>query len=382
MQGVHNKSRVVTGLITGAVSDEHQAESDYPARWWRMDEGGKLVCELCPRDCHLKEGQRGSCFVRRRQNDTMVLTTYGRSSGYCIDPIEKKPLLHFYPGSSVLSFGTAGCNLTCKFCQNWDISRSRDADRSMSTASPAMIANAAVNCGARSLAYTYNDPVIFAEYAIDTAAACRQAGINNVAVTAGYINPAARREFFAHMDAANVDLKSFDDSFYYRLCSAHLQPVLETLAYIKHETSCWLEITNLVIPGHNDSHAEMSALASWVYRELGADVPLHFSAFHPDWKMNSVQRTPAETLVMARQVAQDEGIRHVYAGNVLTPDGGCTFCPQCKTRLIDRAAYDITYYHLTANGHCPHCQWKIAGRFGRFEKAFGNQRIPIKIISE
>ena len=275
-------------------------ESTHPARWWHVlpVEEGKLPriqCDLCPRDCKLHDGQRGACFVRQNIGDRMVLTTYGRSSGFCIDPIEKKPLNHFYPGSSILSFGTAGCNLACKFCQNWDISKSKDMDRLMDSASPEGIAAAALAYGAQSVAFTYNDPVVFAEYAIDTAEACHQRGVKTVAVTAGYIYPEPAKEFYSVMDAANVDLKAFTDEFYVKLCGGHLQPVLDTLVYIHHETDCWLEITTLLIPGHNDSPTEIKALSEWVERELGPDVPLHFSAFHPDWKMDDLPPTPPST---------------------------------------------------------------------------------------
>ena len=267
-------------------------ETLHPGRWWHALPDGRVQCDLCPRDCQLHEGQRGACFVRQMVNGAMQLTTYGRSSGFCIDPIEKKPLNHFYPGSSILSFGTAGCNLACKFCQNWDISKSKDMDRLMDEASPQMIAAAAKRYGADAVAYTYNDPVIFAEYAIDTALACREQGIRNVAVTAGYIHREPAKEFFAVMDAANVDLKAFTDEFYHKLCVGHLQPVLDILAYIHHETDCWLEITTLLIPGQNDSADEINELATWVARELGPDVPLHFTAFHPDWKMDNLPPTP------------------------------------------------------------------------------------------
>jgi pyruvate formate lyase activating enzyme len=359
------------------------AESDYPARWWHALPDGRIQCDLCPRDCQLHEGQRGACFVRKMQDGAMQLTTYGRSSGFCIDPIEKKPLSHFYPGSSVLSFGTAGCNLGCKFCQNWDISKSREMDRLMDAASPAAIARAAKAHGCRSVAYTYNDPVIFAEYAIDTALACRELGIANVAVTAGYIHPEARREFFAVMDAANVDLKAFTEPFYRKLCLAHLKDVLDTLAYIYHDTNCWLEITTLLIPGHNDSPAEIKELASWVARELGPDVPLHFSAFHPDWKMPEVPATPPATLTLARRIALDAGLHYVFTGNVHDREGGTTFCPSCHAALIVRDWYDIQRYDLTAEGCCPHCATAISGRFGPqlgdAGCAFGPRRIPVRL---
>jgi pyruvate formate lyase activating enzyme len=360
-------------------------ESAHPGRWWHALPDGRLQCDLCPRDCQLHEGQRGACFVRRMVDGQMQLTTYGRSSGFCIDPIEKKPLNHFYPGSSILSFGTAGCNLACKFCQNWDISRSKDMDRLMDAASPAAIADAARRHGADAVAYTYNDPVIFAEYAIDTALACRAAGVHNVAVTAGYIHPAPAREFFAVMDAANVDLKAFTDDFYRSLCGGRLQPVLDTLALIRHETDCWLEITTLLIPGKNDSDGEIAALAKWVHGELGAEVPLHFTAFHPDWKLDQLPPTPAASLARARRIARDAGLQHVYTGNVHDTDGGTTFCAHCQAPLIVRDWYEIRRYALAANGCCPHCGSALAGRFGptlgRQGQAFGARRVPVRIAA-
>ena len=354
-------------------------ESSYPGRWWHLLPDGRIQCDLCPRDCRLHEGQRGACFVRARQGDQMVLTTYGRSSGFCIDPIEKKPLNHFYPGSSVLSFGTAGCNLACKFCQNWDISKSRDMDRLMDQASPEVIAQEAVKYGCKSVAFTYNDPVIFAEYAMDVADACHAHGVQTVAVTAGYIHEQPRREFFARMDAANVDLKAFTDDFYFKLTSAHLQPVLDTLIYLRHETQVWFEITTLLIPGHNDSDAEITALSQWVMKELGPDVPLHFSAFHPDHKMPDVPPTPTTTLVRARHIARQEGLHHVYTGNVHHQDGDTTYCPACQAPLIQRDWYEIKQYKLTPDGHCRHCGEAIAGRFAEQAGNFGRQRIPIAI---
>src|SRR5690348_17468782 len=284
------------------------ATREYPGRWWHRLDDGRLQCDLCPRDCRLHEGQRGLCFVRMREGDGMVLTTYGRSSGFCIDPIEKKPLNHFYPGSSILSFGTAGCNLACKFCQNWDISKSREMDRLQDEASPQAIAAAAVRLGCKSVAFTYNDPVIFAEYAMDIADACHEKGVQTVAVTAGYMHDAPRREFYAKMDAANVDLKAFTEEFYFKLTGSHLQNVLDTLVYLKHETSVWFEITTLLIPGENDSEAEMQAMTQWVIENLGPDVPLHFTAFHPEYRMLDKARTPHETLIRAQRIARANGI--------------------------------------------------------------------------
>ncbi len=354
----------------------------HPARWWHRLDDGRIQCDLCPRDCRLHEGQRGLCFVRAREGDAMVLTTYGRSSGFCIDPIEKKPLNHFFPGSSVLSFGTAGCNLACKFCQNWDISKSREMDRLMDQAAPERIAEAARQAGCRSVAFTYNDPVIFAEYAMDTADACRAAGVQAVAVTAGYIHAEPRREFYAKMDAANVDLKAFSEDFYFRQTGAHLAPVLETLEHIVHDTRCWLEITTLLIPGQNDSDAELDAMTRWIAEHLGRDVPLHFTAFHPDYKMTDAAPTPLATLQRARRIALGNGLRHVYTGNVHDRAGGTTSCPQCAAVLIERDWHAIRRYELSDDGRCPHCATPIAGRFGVYREAFGPRRIPVRIAVE
>jgi pyruvate formate lyase activating enzyme len=353
--------------------------TNHPGRYWHRLDDGRIQCDLCPRDCKLHEGQRGACFVRMRENDQIVLTTYGRSSGFCIDPIEKKPLNHFYPGSSVLSFGTAGCNLACKFCQNWDISKSRDMDRLMDQASPEAIAIAAEKHNCRSVAFTYNDPVIFAEYAMDTADACHARGIKTVAVTAGYIHEEARRDFFSKIDAANVDLKAFTDEFYYKLTGSHLQPVLDTLVYLKHETDVWFEITTLLIPGKNDSDEELTALCKWIKKELGPDVPLHFSAFHPDHKMPDIPATPVTTLVRARNIALEQGLHYVYTGNVHNEEGDTTFCANCHSSLIVRDWYQIKQYRLDKDGICPDCGTALAGRFDEEPGNFGARRIPIAI---
>ena len=351
----------------------------HPAQWWHELPDGRLQCDLCPRDCKLHDGQRGQCFVRQRSGDAMFLTTYGRSSGFCVDPIEKKPLNHFYPGSAVLSFGTAGCNLACKFCQNWDISKSRDMDRLMDRASPEAIAEAAAASGCRSVAFTYNDPVIFAEYAIDTARACHARGVKTVAVTAGYIHAEPRRAFFEVMDAANVDLKAFTDEFYFRLTGAHLQPVLDTLKYLVHETECWTEITTLLIPGKNDSDDELRRMSAWIAAELGPQVPLHFTAFHPDYKLDDLPATPGATLMRARRIAQEEGLQHVYTGNVHDTEGGTTFCPQCHAALIVRDWHRILRYEVTDDGRCPHCTAQVPGLFEAYAGSFGTRRIPVRL---
>ena len=297
-----------------------------PTRHWHRLDDGRVQCDVCPRACKLHEGQRGVCFVRAREHDEIVLTTYGRSSGFCVDPIEKKPLNHFLPGSAVLSFGTAGCNLACRFCQNWDISKSKEMDTLQDRAEPDTIADAAARLGATSVAFTYNDPVIFLEYADDVAEACHARGIRTVAVTAGYVCAEPRREFFSHVDAANVDLKGFTEDFYRHVAGGSLAPVLETLEYLVHETDVWVETTTLLIPGTNDSDAEIDAMTGWVVEHLGPDVPMHFTAFHPDYRMTDVARTPAATLTRARSIARRNGVQHAYTGNVYDPEGGATRC--------------------------------------------------------
>jgi len=350
-----------------------------PTRYWHRTEDGRIQCDLCPRCCKLKEGQRGLCFVRACQQGQIVLTSYGLSTGFCVDPIEKKPLNHFYPGSPVLSFGTAGCNLACKFCQNWDISKSREIERLSSKAMPAEIASTAKRFDCRSVAYTYNDPVIFLEYAVDTAIECRKLGIKNVAVTAGYISPGAREDFFAHMDAANVDLKAFTENFYHELTGGHLQPVLDTLEYLVHETDVWVEITTLLIPGKNDSDEEIGLLSQWVHDHLGTDVPLHFTAFHPDWKMRDTPPTPPETLTRARGIARQAGLHYVYTGNVHDPEGSSTWCPGCGALLIERDWYRLGHWGLDAQGRCAACGKPVAGHFDAAPGSWGGKRVPVEM---
>ncbi len=349
----------------------------YPAKYWHLLEDGRIQCDLCPRDCKLHEGQRGACYVRGRVDNAMVLTTYGRSSGFCVDPVEKKPLYNFYPGSRILSFGTAGCNLACKFCQNWDISKSRNFDKLADQASPEAIARSAERMNCKSVAFTYNDPVIFAEYAMDVADACHERNIKTVAVTAGYIHEIPRRDFFAKMDAANVDLKAFSDAFYVKLCGGHLQPVLDTLKYLRQETDVWIELTTLLIPGHNDSEDEISRMSEWIVKELGKDVPLHLTAFHPDYKMTDIPPTPPESLSASRRIAMKAGLRYVYTGNVHDRSGDSTYCPSCNKALIVRDWYEIEEYRLTADGHCPDCNAALAGHYEKFTGAFGRRRIPV-----
>jgi len=359
----------------------HALHSTVSTEYWSRREDGKLVCELCPRECKLGEGQRGLCFVRAREGDEVVLTTYGRSSGFAVDPIEKKPLNHFLPGTPVFSFGTAGCNLTCKFCQNWDISKSRKMDTLADAAEPAEIAETARRLGCRSVAFTYNDPVIFLEYARDVAAACKERGIRTVAVTAGYINPKPRADFFSFIDAANIDLKAFDDGFYRRVAGGRLDPVLDTLRYLRNETDVWFEITNLVIPGHNDADDDIRRLSDWVVEALGPDVPLHFSAFHPSYKMLDVPPTSRASLRGARNIAKQAGVRHVYTGNVHDPEGDTTFCAGCGAALILRDWYEILAWNLE-KGCCPECGTLCAGVFEPSAGTWGGRRLSVKMAPD
>ncbi len=345
----------------------------------KQDREGRVQCDLCPRFCKLKDGQHGLCFVRANQGGQIVSTTYGLSSGFCVDPVEKKPLNHFLPGTPILSFGTAGCNLACKFCQNWDISKSREIHTLADAASPQKIAGVAKQLDCRSVAFTYNDPVVFHEYAIDVAHACHELGIKSVAVTAGYVCPEPRKEFYAVMDAANVDLKAFTEDFYRKLTGSELQPVLDTLVYLKHETSVWFELTTLLIPGHNDSNEELNNMTRWVVRELGPDVPMHFTAFHPDWKMRDVPPTPPDTLTRARRIALDNGVRYAYTGNVHDKSGESTYCHHCGQRLIGRDWYELSEWNLDVNGCCNQCGTALAGVYEATAGNWGAKRQPVRL---
>ncbi|TWU04858.1 AmmeMemoRadiSam system radical SAM enzyme [Stieleria varia] len=351
-----------------------------PTKWYEIESDGRIVCRLCPRECHLKDGDRGFCFVRQNVDGKMVLDTYGKSTGFCIDPIEKKPLNHFLPGTPVLSFGTAGCNLGCKFCQNWDISKSREVARLSDHAMPDEIAQTAADTGCRSVAFTYNDPIIWAEYAIDTATACRDRGIHSVAVTAGYLSQQARPEFFAAMDAANIDLKAFSESFYYRVTGSHLQPVLDTIAYACNETDCWVELTNLIIPNNNDDPDEWRRMCDWLVSTIGTDVPIHFTAFHPDFRLQNQPRTSHETLIAAYDLARQSGLRYVYVGNVHDVERQSTYCHGCGALLIQRDWHQLGHYAMQGN-RCQACQCVIPGRFEATPGTWGQRRQRVKIQS-
>ncbi|MFP4224001.1 MAG: AmmeMemoRadiSam system radical SAM enzyme [Phycisphaeraceae bacterium] len=354
-------------------------DTEHKANWWHAHpQSGKVVCTLCPRQCHIPAGGRGFCFVRANADGKLVLTTYGRSSGFCIDPIEKKPLAHFLPGTPVLSLGTAGCNLGCRFCQNWDISKSREMDRLTGEAGPEQIVAAAKETGCRSIAFTYNDPVIWAEYAIDIARVARREGIRTVAVTAGYISPEPRQAFFEHIDAANVDLKAFEETFCRKLTQTHLAPVLETIRYLANETGVWTELTTLVIPGQNDSPGEIRRMCDWVVETCGPDVPMHFTAFHPDYRMKDIPPTPAESLVEARDVAMDAGVRFAYVGNVHDPMRESTWCPSCGELLIERSWHELGRWGLKGN-RCGSCGETIPGVFEAQPGRWGRRRQPVMV---
>ncbi|MFL6548359.1 MAG: AmmeMemoRadiSam system radical SAM enzyme [Povalibacter sp.] len=367
--------------VTHSTSSTLIASEAHPTQYWHVLEDGRVQCDVCPRACKMHDGQRGLCFVRGVEAGEVKLYTYGRSSGFCVDPIEKKPLNHFLPGTAVLSFGTAGCNLACKFCQNWDMSKSREMDTLADRASPEMLAAAARQLRCTSVAFTYNDPVIFMEYATDVADACREQGIKSVAVTAGYMCSEPRMKFYKHMDAANVDLKAFTERFYRKVCGAELGNVLETLEYLKRETSVWFEITTLLIPDENDSDAEIDSMTQWIMDKLGPHIPLHFTAFHPDWKMRDKERTPEATLTRARDIAIRNGLRYVYTGNVHDATGSSTYCHGCGQRVIRRDWYELGQWQLDAKGRCLKCGTQIPGLFDGAPGTWGAKRLPVRLTA-
>jgi AmmeMemoRadiSam system radical SAM enzyme len=345
--------------------------------WWHRRDDGRIACDLCPRHCSHNDGDKGFCFVRENHGGQLVLTTYGKSTGFCVDPIEKKPLAHFYPGSSVLSFGTAGCNLGCKFCQNWSISKSKEVEALSERATPEQIAVGAESLSCKSVAFTYNDPVLWAEYAIDTAKACRERGVKAVAVTAGYITDEARRPFFEVMDAANVDLKGFTEEFYQMYTLSHLQPVLDTLRWLKHESEVWFEITNLIIPQANDDTGDLRRMCDWLLAKVGDEVPVHFTAFHPDFRLKDRPPTPHETLIAAREIALRTGLKYAYTGNVVDPSRQSTYCAGCGEMVIGRDWHAITAYRLEGD-RCGRCGHRIAGRFDEAQGHWGRRRMPVR----
>ncbi|WP_432467702.1 AmmeMemoRadiSam system radical SAM enzyme [Agarivorans sp. Z349TD_8] len=361
------------------MASQYSPPEYFPTQYWQQLDDGRIQCDVCPRHCQLRQGKRGVCYIRMNHQQQIVLTSYGRSSGFCIDPIEKKPLKHFYPGSAVLSFGTAGCNLGCKFCQNWDISKSRQMDTLADSAMPDALAQLAQKYGCSGIAFTYNDPVIFLEYAVDVAQAAKALGLQSIAVSAGYICAEPRAELFTHMDAANIDLKAFREPFYRKVCSGHLADVLDTLLYLKHESHVWFELSTLLIPGENDSNQELQQMCTWIAEHLGADVPIHFTAFHPDFKMRNKTQTPIATLLRAREIALNHGLHYAYVGNVYDPSHESTYCPGCGNLLLERNCYQLGKYRLNSQGLCPDCGTTIAGVWTEHCGSFGRRRIPLRL---
>ena len=334
----------------------------HQAKWWIKEEGGRIKCTLCPRYCILAEGQKGFCFIRENIDGTLYSTGYGRPTGFAIDPIEKKPLNHFYPGTEILSFGTAGCNLGCKFCQNWTISKSKLDEVNSVSATPEDVITLAKKHNVKSIAYTYNDPTIIGEYVIDISKLAREEGIKSVMVTAGYIDSEARKDVYKYIDAANVDLKAFTEEYYKTLTSSKLAPVLDTIKWLKNETDIWIELTTLLIPNENDSDDEIKQMSNWILENIGDEVPHHFTAFHPTFKMRNHKHTPADTLNRARAIAIDAGIKYVYTGNVHNPKAETTYCPNCKIPLIERDWHNVNTNKIV-NGNCYKCGEKVAGLY-------------------
>jgi pyruvate formate lyase activating enzyme len=333
----------------------------HQARWWEPEAGGKVHCYLCPRHCHIGEGQAGFCYIRANEGGKLYSLGYAHPAAMQIDPIEKKPLNHFLPGTRIFSMGTAGCNMGCFFCQNWDISKSRSDQVGSSFVPPEDVVLLAIRNRCESIAFTYNEPTIWGEYVIDICDAAKQAGLNTVMVSNGYVSYDAFHDIYDHVDAANIDLKAFTENFYGKITLTHLQPVLDTLNWLKNETNVWFEITNLIIPTLNDSPAESCELADWILENLGPDIPLHFTAFHPDFKLRDKPKTPPETLHAARKIALEAGLHYVYEGNIFS-DGAHTSCPSCKTLLLKRSWHEVEKNYLK-DGHCPNCGLAIPGRW-------------------
>ena len=322
-----------------------------------------IECELCPRHCRLHEGERGNCRVRIHLNGRLMSLVYGNPCAVHVDPIEKKPLFHVLPATASFSIATAGCNLHCKFCQNWQISQSRPEDTHNYDLPPEEVVTQAVKSGCRSIAYTYSDPIVFFEYTLDTSALAQQQGILNVLVTAGYIEQKPLLELCPFVDAANVDLKGITDDYYRRMSEATLQPVLDAIMTMK-QNGVFVELTNLVVPTWNDRPEDIRALCRWVARNPGPDTPLHFSRFSPMHKLKNLPPTPVPTLTRAWEIAKEEGLQYVYVGNVPRHPGNNTYCPHDGKLLIRRIGYRILENHIKDGGACPYCQKTVPGIWG------------------
>jgi pyruvate formate lyase activating enzyme len=329
------------------------------ARWW-VRENGRIHCYLCPRDCRIGDGQAGFCYIRKNVGGTLYSTAHSQPCAIQVDPVEKKPLFHFMPGKRIYSLGTAGCNMGCKFCQNWEISKSKSDQVRAVRLTPEEAVTEAMEYGCPLIAYTYNEPTIWAEYVIDIARVAQRFGIRSVMVTNGYITPQALHDVYRWIDAANVDLKAFTEDFYAKITLTHLKPVLETLQELRR-MNVWVEITTLLIPTLNDEPSEIRQICGWILDHLGDEVPLHFTAFHPDFRLRDLPRTSPETVLTARRIAMQAGLKYVYSGNILSPEGANTNCPSCRTLLINRTWHKVQENHLVS-GNCP-CGQAIPGVF-------------------
>lgn len=332
------------------------------AFWWKKTDREKILCTLCPRYCEIGIGQPGFCYIRQNIDGKLYTLGYGKPTGFAIDPIEKKPLNHFLPGTKILSFGTAGCNLGCKFCQNWSISKAQLDEINSLTASPDDVVQLAKQYSTPSIAFTYNDPTIFGEYVVDISKIAREEKIKSVMVTAGYIDKDARKDVYRFIDAANVDLKGFTERFYFKNTFSHLNDVLDTLVWIKNETEVWIELTTLLIPDENDSVEEIKNECDWILENLGENVPLHFTAFHPDFKMRNKIATPHLTLLRAKNIAEQVGIKYCYVGNVHDSKNQSTYCSKCNSLLIERDWHQIKFHNIK-NNSCTSCGHKVPGIF-------------------
>lgn len=347
-------------LVTPAVSKSNaRINWEAKARYYDKLPKNRVKCRLCPWECTVEPGDRGICQVRANRDGIYHSLVYGRVAAHHVDPIEKKPLFHFHPASTAFSVATAGCNVECKFCQNWELAQRKPEELNSVVMSPNKLARTAAGAGCVSLAYTYNEPTIFTEFMIDTAAESRSLGLRNVVISNGFINPAPLRDLCKVIDAYKVDLKSFRESYYADVVSGQLAPVLRSLEILKEE-QVWTEIVYLIVPTLNDSDAEIRDMTKWVFQTLGPDVPVHFSRFYPQYKLRNLPPTPTSTLMRARKIGLDSGLHYVYLGNIPGNEGECTYCPACGEVVIGRTGYRVNTLALS-DGRCRHCGEVIPG---------------------
>jgi len=362
------KTKVILAVVFGSLflNFSLAAEGKYPAMWQEKVFDKAVRCNLCPYRCILREGQVGQCGVRKNIGGKLYSLNYGKVVAFNIDPVEKKPLFHFLPGSYALSLASAGCNLHCKFCQNWEISQRTADEVPFQKLAPEDIVAFAKKHGCSSIAYTYSEPVVFYELMYNTAKLAKKEGVHNIMVTAGFINPEPLKELLKYMDAVKVDLKGFSKDFYKNVVFGDRDVILNNLKIIK-QSGVWLEIVNLVIPTLNDSSVEIKEMCQWIKDNLGTDVPLHFSRFYPMYKMKNLPPTPVETLEKAREIALSVGLKYVYIGNVPGHPAESTYCPKCGRLLIKRQGYKILENNVI-EGRCKFCREEIPGVFGQEKK--------------